>query len=737
MNVSAKATYQGREQSTSDTNYWVGTMGWGQVDFDTIWHYGSGHIESWSNPTNAPSTETSHWAGHQSMHYTNGSTQAYGHQFVVGAGNPAYCYLRGRWGTTATSWAKMWNSANDGAGSGLDADTLDGQQASAFQAAGTYNTIIGTDSDINTSGSTIIDNIYVTDGVITSMGTRTLTLANLGYTGATNANYITNNNQLTNGAGYLTSSSTQSKYLRSDTSDSFTGSLTNNGNNHITFGPNSTWGNYLRIGGNGYQGNSTTANIASTNGNLHLDAADTSRATYLNYYAGTSGVSFGNGAEAIVAWMGPDGDLWKGSGDNTGSKYWHAGNDGSGSGLDADKLDGLHASSFNQVIGTDSDINTSGAAVLDQLVMTDGVITSHSTRNLTLANLGYTGATNANYITNNNQLTNGAGYVTTNTTYSVGDGGLTQKNFTSTLKTKLDGIATGATNVTNNNQLTNGAGYVTTDTNTTYSAGRGLDLSGTQFLLETDLRDSISYIGYDSNDYIHWSNNSYCRTVVAGTERFRVQTNGVDVNGVVFANALRTDASSTSYSLITRNTAASNYVLYVQSPNSGGTQKIASFRYGSASAGGGTEVMKIARGSVDIGNSTSGSNLTVAGSITGNSKNFSIPHPSKEGKRLIHSCLEGPEIGVYFRGRSTSATIEMPDYWGGLVHLDSMTVELTAIGPNQDLYVKDVADNGEVTVGSNTEESLNYFYVIYGERKDLDKLDIEVDEVEIEVTNEI
>jgi hypothetical protein len=33
-----------------------------------------------------------------------------------------------------------------------------------------------------------------------------------------------------------------------------------------------------------------------------------------------------------------------------------------------------------------------------------------------------------------------------NTTYSVGDGGLTQKNFTTTLKNKLDGIATGATN---------------------------------------------------------------------------------------------------------------------------------------------------------------------------------------------------------------------------------------------------------------------------------------------------
>ena len=44
---------------------------------------------------------------------------------------------------------------------------------------------------------------------------------------------------------------------------------------------------------------------------------------------------------------------------------------------------------------------------------------------------------------------------------SVGDGGLTQNNFTNTLKSKLDGIAASATNVTNNNQLTNGAGYIT------------------------------------------------------------------------------------------------------------------------------------------------------------------------------------------------------------------------------------------------------------------------------------
>jgi len=83
------------------------------------------------------------------------------------------------------------------------------------------------------------------------------------------------------------------------------------------------------------------------------------------------------------------------------------------------------------------------------------------------------------------------------TTYSVGDGGLTQKNFTSTLKSKLDGIAAGATNVTNNNQIANGAGYITsyTDTNTTYSAGNGLSLSGTTFLMSGSYSGSFTATG--------------------------------------------------------------------------------------------------------------------------------------------------------------------------------------------------------------------------------------------------
>jgi hypothetical protein len=131
-------------------------------------------------------------------------------------------------------------------------------------------------------------------------------------------------------------------------------------------------------------------------------------------------------------------------------------------------------------------------------------------------------------------------------------------------------------------------------------------------------------------------------------------------------------------------------------------------------------------GNVGIGVTNPSYALQVGGSIVGTSKNFIIDHPTKEGKKLLHACIEGPEAAVYFRGKSTSNIIEMPDYWIGLVDIDTMTVDITAIGPNQDIYVESIADNGEITIAANTEEPLNYFYVVYGERKDIGKLDIEI-----------
>ena len=141
MNVTAvSGAFGGRETQTSDTNYWVGSMGWGSQNFDTtVWDYGSGFIDVWSNPSGQPSG-TSHWQAIQSMHYTNQAGR-YGFRIACGAGNPAYAYIQGRWNTTTYGWHKLWNAANDGSGSGLDADTCDGVHGTSFLRSDANDTL--------------------------------------------------------------------------------------------------------------------------------------------------------------------------------------------------------------------------------------------------------------------------------------------------------------------------------------------------------------------------------------------------------------------------------------------------------------------------------------------------------------------------------------------------------------------------------------------------------------------
>ena len=143
MNVTAKTGYLGRETYTSDANYWVGSMGHNNVSFDNLFLYGSGFTDNWSSPAGQPAGAT-HWQGVQSLHYSTGSISAtYGFQMVVGQGNPALCYLRGRWASTSNGFVKMWNAGNDGSGSGLDADLLDGLDSGSFLRSDTADTASG------------------------------------------------------------------------------------------------------------------------------------------------------------------------------------------------------------------------------------------------------------------------------------------------------------------------------------------------------------------------------------------------------------------------------------------------------------------------------------------------------------------------------------------------------------------------------------------------------------------
>ena len=130
-------------------------------------------------------------------------------------------------------------------------------------------------------------------------------------------------------------------------------------------------------------------------------------------------------------------------------------------------------------------------------------------------------------------------------------------------------------------------------------------------------------------------------------------------------------------------------------------------------------------GNVSIGTSnTSTYKLQVAGSFAATTKSFLIDHPTRPGLQLQHGSLEGPENGVYVRGRLTnSLVINLPDYWTELVDASTMTVNLTALGSAQQLYVDRIENNRVYIAGA---ASPDCFYTIWAERKDVAKLQVEI-----------
>jgi len=161
--------------------------------------------------------------------------------------------------------------------------------------------------------------------------------------------------------------------------------------------------------------------------------------------------------------------------------------------------------------------------------------------------------------------------------------------------------------------------------------------------------------------------------------------------------------------------------------NDGGTLKFngSAVGGGGSAAGSDTQIQFNDGGSFGgdadlVWNKTTNS-LTINGSLNATTKSFLIDHPSKEGAKLQYASLEGPENGVYVRGTTKETFITLPDYWRDLVHNSSVTVTLTSVGSFQPLFVESKS-NREIIVGGVCGY---YDYVVYGERKDVAKLEVE------------
>ena len=223
-----------------------------------------------------------------------------GETLQIGSGANGLTYING--GNTYT----VWHSGNDGASTGLDADTLDGVQGSSYARS---------DADDTLSGD--------------------ITFTNSG----------------------------QYPVVIGSSSGMHDGRLLLRGSNnpYIRFREGNTDKAYIQWNGGGF---------------LQLTNEETNES--LRIKSGTSGLKFLEGS--------------------TEHSVFHTGNDGSGSGLDADKLDGVQASSFLRSDAADtasSDISFGGGA---------GAITINGSSDIRMANGNWTGDYGAKFQHHDNHL---------------------------------------------------------------------------------------------------------------------------------------------------------------------------------------------------------------------------------------------------------------------------------------------------------------------------------------------
>ena len=107
--------------------------------------------------------------------------------------------------------------------------------------------------------------------------------------------------------------------------------------------------------------------------------------------------------------------------------------------------------------------------------------------------------------------------------------------------------------------------------------------------------------------------------------------------------------------------------------------------------------------------------------IEADGKYFVIDHPLKKNMLLRHACLEGPEAGIYQRGRirlkDKEAIIELPDYFKALSK-DPPTVCLTPVNELALVSYQEMEQSKKYKIISNKDE-IEVDWLIIGKRGDI------------------
>jgi hypothetical protein len=311
----------------------------------TGWSYaGNGNLTDAGRLTELAGTSWLWWTDNSTDNVQGNVTALAIAPSVGGSAGKAFIY-NNQGSTYAPGWREIWTSTSDGAGSGLDADLLDGQHGSYY-----YSPANAPDPTLTLTGD------VSGSATFTNLGNASLsvTVANDSHNHSSSSGNFSIGGALT-----INGSTTRGTYT--------TLSQYHSGADNIVLKGNSSG-----ISSIFFESEKDGTNINHT--------SDFGFIQFHPYGTGTSGeaneliIGVSNDADDHVIFNAPNANGLKFRIGASATDYdiWHAGNDGSGSGLDADTLDGAHMSTTRDSANTIPRRDNSGFLQLGWINTTSG-----------------------------------------------------------------------------------------------------------------------------------------------------------------------------------------------------------------------------------------------------------------------------------------------------------------------------------------------------------------------------